>query len=970
MYTFQILDCGEAFFFPLEGRVVTLGRADRADLRLRDAAVAEIHARIEPQGDRYRIVDLGGGVKVNETPTKTRTLVLGDRIEVGGAVLVLGRQVRRQATAKDIVEDARIATSRRPQAGRRVSRWLIGALSAAALVIAAVWLWLPGESISPPVIGELRALRRTGEFTVAQERIESLRHAGFARDPVLAEEERSLAATRAATDELRARILAEAAARTRAQQHDALRELEEQSRDAARREAARIVRIQLAELREHAFAATRRQTPAEAPAPPEVARRPDPVPVPSRPEPAATLEPLLTGASQLAAQGSFAQALEMLQQALETTPIEQAGPLRQRLASLRDDTRAAMAPLLEQARALAKEGKLEPALAGLRERAWQFPAAGDLAQIPHEIEGLERELAGRGPIPEGALIAIQKKGTQVAAVVDVEQRQRLQALLKTVLNDAQAAERAGELAKARELFREAAGRARSVDPAFGVDLEARAQTLGYLADLQAFVVPNFEPGKGPKLQDETGQELALVGPAGGKLRFVGAGGERLLAWSELPMTQAKSLLQRVQGPARAFLGLAVLAYRVPSRELAEQCLARAWELDAALRAEIQDLLRRERVDPPDPRGYELIAGRFVSLRSIEAEKKSKKIEERLARVVQQMDGKPGTAAEKLLEDLLAEGPDAVESVLLAFTRQQTLLAERIEKHTFRKSWDKLAQERHALDIAREYAKKLIFDEATYFYPYKAPAVDAKREAEYWPVQQEVDRRVAHVRELWTGSKTKLSVPTSLLDDARRFGWVTRVLVEFGEKNPETESKVAWVAALPADGKLDLQSFAVTRQERVDQDLWNRIEVFNQRLGKELSNEERAEFRITNEYRRMFNHRPLALNVRILAAARGHSEEMSKLGYFAHFSPTDGRKTPFDRMKLAGYAQGASENIALVDGAEAAHGAWLRSSGHHRNLLMPTHTEFAVGNSGRYWTQNFGRANEFNHHPEFPPAIGK
>lgn len=109
---------------------------------------------------------------------------------------------------------------------------------------------------------------------------------------------------------------------------------------------------------------------------------------------------------------------------------------------------------------------------------------------------------------------------------------------------------------------------------------------------------------------------------------------------------------------------------------------------------------------------------------------------------------------------------------------------------------------------------------------------------------------------------------------------------------------------------------------------------------------------------MFGHRPLALDLRIRAAARGHAQEMSKLGYFSHFSPTPGRKSPNDRMLIAGYARGVSENIALNDGAEAAHVAWCNSSGHHRNLLNPIFTEAGMGNDGRNWVQNFGNGTEF------------
>jgi uncharacterized protein YkwD len=123
--------------------------------------------------------------------------------------------------------------------------------------------------------------------------------------------------------------------------------------------------------------------------------------------------------------------------------------------------------------------------------------------------------------------------------------------------------------------------------------------------------------------------------------------------------------------------------------------------------------------------------------------------------------------------------------------------------------------------------------------------------------------------------------------------------------------------------------------------------------------------VTNAYRRMFGHRPLAVNLKMQAAARGHCEEMSTLGFFGHFSPTPGRRTPFDRMKLAGYSLGASENCAINGSAVGAHDAWLLSSGHHRNLLSPSHTEFGSSNAGRYWTQNFGSGDDYLRHEDFP-----
>ena len=57
--------------------------------------------------------------------------------------------------------------------------------------------------------------------------------------------------------------------------------------------------------------------------------------------------------------------------------------------------------------------------------------------------------------------------------------------------------------------------------------------------------------------------------------------------------------------------------------------------------------------------------------------------------------------------------------------------------------------------------------------------------------------------------------------------------------------------------------------------------------------------------------------------------------------------------------GASENCHMGSGDPlGAHNGWRRSSGHHRNLLMPGHREMASGLSGYYWTQNFGTGTDF------------
>ncbi len=121
-------------------------------------------------------------------------------------------------------------------------------------------------------------------------------------------------------------------------------------------------------------------------------------------------------------------------------------------------------------------------------------------------------------------------------------------------------------------------------------------------------------------------------------------------------------------------------------------------------------------------------------------------------------------------------------------------------------------------------------------------------------------------------------------------------------------------------------------------------------------DEREQVRITNAYRIMMGHRrALHIQDQLTFAARGHSADMTRLGFFDHFSPVPGKRSPSDRIRAEGYPlAGASENIHRGSGDPmGAHLSWRGSSGHHRNLLMPSWFDMGTGRDGRNWTQNFG-----------------
>ncbi|AEY65448.1 CAP domain-containing protein [Clostridium sp. BNL1100] len=104
-------------------------------------------------------------------------------------------------------------------------------------------------------------------------------------------------------------------------------------------------------------------------------------------------------------------------------------------------------------------------------------------------------------------------------------------------------------------------------------------------------------------------------------------------------------------------------------------------------------------------------------------------------------------------------------------------------------------------------------------------------------------------------------------------------------------------------------------------------------------------------------KPLTMNAQVNKTATLKSQDMAKLGYFDHNSPTYG--SPFDMMKKYGISyRTAGENIAMGQTTpEQVMKGWMNSPGHRANILKSSFTQIGVGvaknSSGRlYWTQQF------------------
>lgn len=968
MFTLQILDRGQTFYQPLEGRALLLGSADTADLRLQEHGVAAEHLRIEPAaGDGAPVlIALGDApVTINGRPVQRATLALGDRIELGRAVLVVGRSVQRPARPEDVLGDGLAATRARPRARRRSGGKLL-AIGVAVLATVGVVLVASGGGDGRLDTHGLERLRRQGEFAQARHEIDRLR-AAWARDDQdrqrqLDGETALIEAVEQGTASLRQEILGSDAGN--AEWNLRLQELETSGYEPSVRESARIVRSSLTDLLQQRprTAAPARPPVAAAqpaqPATPTAAETAAPGTAASETATPAGLGSALQDAARLQSQGLFSQAIDTLQAALAGVAAADAAPLRTALAQAQAAADAGLQQLLQQARELAAGDKTAAAIELLAQNAHRFSGNQEFAALPRLQEQLQQRQQASQQKP---LLA---RAPAAAGAPDVNAEARSRATLESLrarLDQVRTAEAAGDFVGSEQLLREGADAVAMRDPAYAERMRQRADEFSLLGELHRAALIALQAGRSFEVTLRSGIAGRLVRIEDSKLYVATADGELQMTWLDLSGASLQRIVADGKLPTRAWLGAAVLDYRNGEGAEAEALLAKALRGDARAKPDIDLVLARGRGEDFDPRGYALEKDGFVAVRTIEARKTAQKLAQRLEGLLR---GRDQGARDAFVTDLLAQGPEAMESIVLLFRQELRKQIDQLAAGSLKKQVDKLSAQRELLDGARRDALSLIYDEAKYFYPYKPPAVSPERAAEYARVQAEVDRRVAALRTLWDDDRIKIKVPASLQQQLDRLDWVAKVLSDLGELDAAALAEIEWARALPPGDQIDARNFCRTPSERDELLQWQRIEEFNVKATAHVPSATREQLAITNDYRRMFRHRPLALNLKLVEAATGHATEMSGLGYFSHFSKTPGRHTPFERMQLAGYSQGVSENIALCDGAQGAHNAWLRSSGHHRNLLNPSHTEIGVAGIGRYWVQNFGHGTEYLADPLF------
>ncbi|MEO6594223.1 MAG: FHA domain-containing protein, partial [Planctomycetota bacterium] len=714
MFTLQILDRGQTFLHAIDGAPLVLGKGEEANVRLAEAGVQRVHARLEPGAEGVRLVAVGP-VFVNGQAVQSTLLALGDRIEIGKAVLVVGRSVTRTAGPDDVLAEA--LPRARANRGRpdRKTRWV--PIAAAGLVLAVVAaVALQGDDASR-VNGEfatIARLRQSGQVEQASAAIERLQRswAGAADDRLrrLESERDALLAIDATTVQLTDQVLDPALARTYAEWNRELQRLEVEG-SAAEQVAARRVRSSLRDT------LIRRPT-VSVPTAPAVAAANEPVhattaPIPdgvqgTRPvaiapqvvasQPSATApapdrssaEQAFTEAERLVDQGLFTQALALLQ--AELANVDGAltfAAVQRRIDKVRTAAQQALAAVFEEAARSVAAGKPSEATAVLSAARHRFPATAEFETLATELTKAE------------ALAAAAARATPATrpGAVDPAVRTATLASLRSQMEQVRSAEERAAFGEAASLLQQAAVLVRDRDVDFARRLEVRAAEAGLLAEWHDSIVRSLQAGRSLMTTSAAGQGVELQSADGASLVGSSVGGEVRLSWHEIGAAGLIALAEQSQPTGKALLGITTLLYKQGENEPAEVLLAKALRGDASQKASIDEVIARGRGEPLDALGYVLGKDGFVSGRSIEVQKQAQKLAGRLDTVLR--DKNPAVR-DAFVTDVLASGPDALAVMVAAFQKEFARQVQKLESGNLKKQLDRLAQQRVMLDGARTF----------------------------------------------------------------------------------------------------------------------------------------------------------------------------------------------------------------------------------------------------------------------------
>jgi len=189
--------------------------------------------------------------------------------------------------------------------------------------------------------------------------------------------------------------------------------------------------------------------------------------------------------------------------------------------------------------------------------------------------------------------------------------------------------------------------------------------------------------------------------------------------------------------------------------------------------------------------------------------------------------------------------------------------------------------------------------------------------------------------------------------------IARELERFGEdhesSNMDDGELREFILADNLEGQLVVRQrerFLVSRSEA---EMFAKAEADNTAAGAWANASMREFTSLLNLQRSWLGLGPFRMEEKLCAAARGHSEDMARLGFFSHTSPIKEKASPGQRARLAGFQGGwRGENIFMGSASHAAaFNGWFGSDGHRFIMFASGPNRIGIGPSGKHWTMMTG-----------------
>lgn len=125
-----------------------------------------------------------------------------------------------------------------------------------------------------------------------------------------------------------------------------------------------------------------------------------------------------------------------------------------------------------------------------------------------------------------------------------------------------------------------------------------------------------------------------------------------------------------------------------------------------------------------------------------------------------------------------------------------------------------------------------------------------------------------------------------------------------------------------------------------------IEHYNlNKIRTKMSGTDKQAVTALNEYRMALGVLPYEHDPQLTDAIKGHINDIAAgRTEYGHVSTVKGKRTPGDRVRLAGWKGGAAENLAAM-GPLSAVEAWFWDGGHGRNNVSPDYDKIGFASGG-------------------------